>query len=114
MANVEKLEAVLDYIRTHPEEHNQSTWAEKTACGTTLCFAGTAAALAGHQFVWDEFSNDAYLCRAQSGKVEYVAAVAVRELDLTDAQADALFIHSSTFDEVERTVKDIINEQTAG
>jgi hypothetical protein len=109
MANVEKLEAVLDYIRTHPEEHDQIQWAEKgDTCGTTLCFAGTAAVLAGYQMVW-QADDTAYTC-SNGIETEYVSTIAMRELGLTEAQTDSLFIRSVTFDDVERTVKDIINE----
>lgn len=38
---------VLDYIEAHPEEHDQMTWGKQTACGTSMCIAGTAAFLAG-------------------------------------------------------------------
>lgn len=111
MANVEKLEAVLDYIRTHPEEHDQTTWAERGgACGTTLCFAGTAVALAGYQMVW-ELDDTAYIC-SNGSELDAVATIAMRELGLTEDQTDSLFIRSVTFDDVERTVKDIINEHT--
>jgi hypothetical protein len=114
VANVEKLEAVMDYIRNHPEEHNQSSWAERGSCGTTLCFAGTTVALAGYAIMWDALTNDAHLCRAPKNafRNEYISEVAANELELSDAQARSLFLNALTFDDVERTVKDIINEQT--
>lgn len=36
---------VLDYIAAHPEQHDQTSFGEKTACGTTMCIAGTACFL---------------------------------------------------------------------
>lgn len=110
MANVEKLEAVLDYIRTHPEEYNQTVWADRGSCGTTLCFAGTAVVLSGYKILWDETTTDAYLC--QRGPEDgHIAEVAADELELSDVQASNLFLNAVSFDDVERTVKDIINEQ---
>ena len=114
MANVEKLEAVLDYIRQHPEEHDQGTWAETNACGTTLCFAGTAVVLAGYRVAWKEWDTEAYLCLPpgdEADEFERIDEVAKRILDLDDYQAKRLLLNSETFDDVERVVKDIINEQ---
>lgn len=131
MANVAKLEAVLDYIRAHPEEHDQYMWAQKYedfdlpgGCGTTLCFAGTAVVLNGHQIVWNDDCRIAELCTvppdfasvlydSRPGPGQgFIDEVAQRILDLDDDQARRLFINSETFDDVERVVKDIINEQT--
>jgi len=110
MANVEKLEAVLDYIRSYPEEHNQSAWAEKGACGTTLCFAGTAVVLSGYEIVWQADGHDAYMCQ-RGLETGHIAEVAADELQLSNAQAKDLFLGAFSFDDVERAVKDIINEQ---
>jgi len=112
MANVEKLEAVLDYIRTHPEEHDQSVWADRGSCGTTLCFAGTAVVLSGYEILWDETTNDAYLCQ-RGPETGHIAEVAADELELSDVQANDLFLSADTFDDVERTVKDIINDEAS-
>lgn len=127
MANIEKLEAVLDYIRTHPEEHDQGTWAAKTDCGTAMCFAGTAVMLAGYEFVWDcgiDGTFSAHLCRVPPGhpdelcrwgqdELAEIPKVAQRELGLTNDQKNWLFFHSDTLDDLEAAVKDITNEQGA-
>lgn len=38
--NTQKLTDTLEYVREHPEEHNQGSWGKRTDCGTTFCIAG--------------------------------------------------------------------------
>lgn len=38
--NADRLHAVLDHIKAHPEQHLQETWGRRTECGTVACFAG--------------------------------------------------------------------------
>lgn len=45
MLNKDLLERTMSYIEAHPEEHDQTRWAN--ACGTAFCFAGHAAILSG-------------------------------------------------------------------
>lgn len=133
MANVDRLEETLDHIRMNREEHDQCFWATKSeGCGTTMCFAGTTVALAGYELDWCEragrvghagrskvVGSFAEHCIVPEGhycgslakpRVEWVAAY---ELGLTDVQAEDLFYGAKTFDDVERTVKDIINAEQA-
>lgn len=126
MANVEKLEATLDHIRMNREQHDQRAWAMKTECGTAMCFAGWTVALEGYEFAWkgepamDFYGNaisDDYATRcmkpgvaSSESRVEWAAAN-ILELDVP--QARELFYHSATFDDVEQTVKDIINAEQA-
>lgn len=128
MANVAKLEETLDYIRMNREQHNQRGWALKTECGTTMCFAGWAVVLAGYEFIWS--GTPAIFSEPGATPVEVaeehaercivpgvdspirVYPLALLLLDLDTNQADALFFQAKTFDDVERTVKDLINEQS--
>lgn len=125
MANIEKLEATLDHIKMNRDQHDQRAWAMKTECGTAMCFAGWTVALEGYKFAWkgtpaqDFYGNaisddSATRCMkpgvAFSERVE-LAAADILELNVT--QARELFYRSQTFDEVERTVKDIINAEQA-
>lgn len=136
MANIEKLEATLDHIRMNREQHDQIYWAMKTECGTTMCFAGTAVALAGYELSWIGMeshvgADSIYLTRASTlrrrfratdsaefcvapelGRIE-VAVAAEVILELTERQSLALFHEAKTFDDVENTVKDIINAEQA-
>lgn len=52
--NLPLIRKVLDHIEAHPETHDQDTWGQRTECGTTLCFAARALALAGGVFEWYE------------------------------------------------------------
>jgi hypothetical protein len=121
MANAAKLEAVLDHIRMNPKEHDQSQWAEKTPCGTTMCFAGHTVVREGYRLEWrmtppreGTNPNTAAYCKEPDGRFELISVAATKILDLTYSQATALFSVAKTFDDVEKTVKDIINNnQTA-
>lgn len=49
---------VLEHIEAHPEEHFQGFWGKQivdseTACRTTMCIAGWAAALSGCELEWE-------------------------------------------------------------
>lgn len=131
MANVEKLEQVLDYIKTHPGKHDQANWAVKGACGTTLCFAGTAVMLAGYEMYWAGRGilswdcGSTSLCKVPEGHplsvrmpkdldaarplVAGIPSVAQRELELTDDEREALFIDAANLDHLEAMVKNIAN-----
>lgn len=52
MANNARLEETMAHIEAHPEGHDQATWGRRTLCGTKMCFAGTAAVLAGGTLIW--------------------------------------------------------------
>ncbi len=53
MTNVDLLGKTLAYVEAHPDEWHQQSW----RCGTSMCFAGHAVALAGIPFA-DPDSND--------------------------------------------------------
>lgn len=50
----ELIKRLADYIEAHPEEHDQSVWGYRNACGTTACAAGHTVILAGHTPKWDD------------------------------------------------------------
>lgn len=137
MANVEKLEAVLDHIRDHREQHNQAEWGTKGSCGTTFCFAGTTVVLAGYQLEWIDakdlptqtllsdipgaravathcFLPKDHPCapsqpNVRGGYVQEIERVAAYELGLTPDERHMLFRQAVTFEDVERVVKEIVN-----
>lgn len=121
MANVEKLEELMDHLRMHPEEHDQDCWAyiydeeehSLTGCGTTLCAAGHRVVLSGCQILWQTDSSFAYRCRTPDGLVTTIQEAARTILELTHAQAHIMFHIAQTLDDVEQAVKDIINKQQA-
>lgn len=129
MANVEKLEAVMDHIRMNREQHDQERWAVKTSCGTTMCFAGWTVVLEeGYELKWHDMRTDLAL-QYSPGLIAYadycdgpatsgitaapVQMVAEIVLGLTRKQGHSLFHLAKTFDDVEQTVKDIINAEQA-
>jgi hypothetical protein len=58
--NVDLMIDVRNYLKEHPEEHNQSHWYKETYCGTRMCIAGTAVFLAeGHEVAkWRAVTSD--------------------------------------------------------
>lgn len=52
MANLERLKELREAVLNHPDKWNQTDWVKQTACGTTMCFAGFCAELAGREFSW--------------------------------------------------------------
>lgn len=40
--NIPYARKVLEHLQAHPEEHAQSLWGYRSACGTKACIAGTA------------------------------------------------------------------------
>lgn len=115
MANVAKLEEVLDYIRTHPDEHNQDTWGVKTDCGTTMCFAGTAVHLSSeYTLTWRDGSHigkgwEFVRGALKGGLVFSISDTAAEILGLTDEERCALFYTADNLDDLEVMVKNIAN-----
>jgi hypothetical protein len=94
MANIERIEQVLSQITE--ENLGMGDWARKASCGTTMCFAGHAAVLAGESIDWrlsefpDDHGGDQYwAARVQSGR--FIDEVAEEWLELTPWQAHQIF-----------------------
>lgn len=51
--NFKLLDQTTNWLRKHPEQHDQLTWGKKTACGTTCCIAGTVVVRAGYELKWE-------------------------------------------------------------
>lgn len=103
--NVELIEKTMQYIIDHPKEWNQDWFVEPadTACGTTMCFAGTALALSGYI----NNKNNFYL---PNGAPILSSTTAMFILGLTSTQASALFWnYTKDVDELHNTVKQVIN-----
>lgn len=94
MANVERLKEVREYIREHPEQHEQRFWAQKKGCGTALCLAGTAALLAGQEFEWSADRAMDIGGKTVTGFLKDGGAISIFAqdwLELTPAQVEYLF-----------------------
>lgn len=94
--NIPLLRKTIEYIEEHPDEWAQDTWASKTNCGTTMCFAGTAAFLAGATWLWGEGVDDyeSVGCIAPDGTRHTIENYATEELGLSVRQADYIFYSS--------------------
>ncbi len=108
------LEDVMTYIKDHPEEHDQASFARPdldNECGTTCCFAGHALLLSG-KYALSNGSVEAFFvdketgCRVRDGRIP---AHATRLLGITDQQSYELFYSAATLDDVELVVKAIQN-----
>lgn len=106
------LEGALIHIKEHPEEWNQGYWGLTTMCGTTFCLAGHVAILAGAEAPKNISTLDfwkvnpdgsLYLCGPDdwSSEAMHVSLYAREALGLTQEQAEALFNHSRTLEQLD-------------
>lgn len=112
MANAPLLKLTMDYINLFPEKHDQGDWVDP--CDSTMCFAGHAAILAGATFkkkIWDdeyEWMVDPETgkhARFGNDKREYIQYFAQRKLGLTTDEADYLFHHHRTREDLKKAVE---------
>lgn len=107
--NTELLEKVMQYILDHPEEHDQSQW----FCGTTACFAGHTALLSGYRLPHPLGQNEAIAVVVdKDGKRHYVDDLAIELLGLTCDQGNLLFGASNNLEQLQLTVRGLINGQS--
>lgn len=119
--NRDLLIRVRDYIKDHPDEHDQNDWGKyhqqqlaEFGCRTTYCIAGhVCVTLSGDIPVWGgaEFNSEEPIymnqVRALDGTKHWVPDRALELLGLTDGEADDLFFCSD--DSVLRVIDDILN-----
>jgi hypothetical protein len=103
--NLDLLDAVVEHIDTHPEEHDQSDW----ICGTTACVAGRVALFSGWRPVFNPPCGLAFCdCHTHTGLVEKdgqrrrVSGVAQDLLGIDDDTADDLFFGGNDVDDIHR------------
>lgn len=125
--------AVMDFIETNPEKHDQGNWfftewmetreeiekahadaRENNWCGTTACFAGWTSLLAGDRMLsWEERRNatdrffSTEIRSADTGRVRSVRERARDLLGLTESQADLLFDGGNSRNELKRLITNI-------
>lgn len=111
--NTDLLRRTLTHIETHPDTWDQRAW----RCGTTMCFAGHAATLAGGQ--WADGPYAAYLHAEQDDPADrvilhgglrliYAQDRAQHVLGLDDVQAAALFASDNTLDALQAIVSRLL------
>lgn len=128
MVNKELLKLTLDTIQAKPSEYYQGTWVsttESNVCGTTMCFAGHAAVLAGAEipnpkkhYVADwyvgkdgQYMNWREAEAANFGDYQSVAVFARNALGLSYEDSDYIFDGDRTEDEIVAAVDDLINDR---
>lgn len=85
---------VLEHVTAHPEEHDQSVWAQQTPCGTAMCVAGHTATMCGWDIdrsFWSPMTGFSQVRRAGCAERRHVSDVAAEALGLTADEADVLF-----------------------
>lgn len=115
------LHKVLDHIRAHPEEHDQSHWARQViepasgVCGTKFCFAGHAAMLTlqpGERVSWNRShsgeTSGHYIVDANGRRVDPISDRARRELGVTANESAWLFHAANTLDELTNMVQALV------
>src|SRR6478609_8447532 len=92
---------------------NQKTWVEINDCGTAFCYAGHLLHSQGWEAVrlFDQPSYGTFGL-FKDGEIltwTQIGARAAAELDLTDAEADALFAEENTLEELKELVDQIVD-----
>lgn len=100
--NIEMTRRVLEYIKDHPEEHNQEHWvyledADADGCGTTRCMAGMAVHLAGREPLGRRALNSTWI------------ALGAEILGLSLDDADFMFISCNDLVELYRVANMLSN-----
>src|SRR5487761_14958 len=103
-----RIQADLDHITTHPEEHDQSIWARKTGCGTACCMAGTAVIRAGIKLRW----NGIEASYTEHGVP--ISTAAANLYGLSDEQATQLFGGGNTLSDLWRIAGEITHGLITG
>ncbi len=124
----ELLDGILEYIKEHPKQWNQTDWykvvntitgdetyisetttvKELNSCGTAMCFAGHVALAAGFPnppVVQKDDDEDTWHRKVidEKGEVDYefVSSFAARRLGISFSQADALFAGDNNLEDLE-------------
>ncbi len=123
MPNAARAYKVLDHIHAHPGSHDQGQFLEiaglsirydedapyldagevATSCGTTACFAGWSALLAGHRL--NRYAT------AENGR--HAQAIAMRWLEIDDEQAELLFFEAQDMETLVATIHDVFGPRPA-
>lgn len=106
MADNEKLDKALAWVKANPKSWNQEVWAEETECGTRCCFAGAALLTNGYRFVFEGPYGPRF-AGAMSPSGERIMSIqeeAQKILELNPQQANRLFDGLNDLDELTEAV----------
>lgn len=96
----EVVDRAIDFIVANPERHFQGSWATKSACGTTMCVAGTIVWQAGYEMLYyssiDANDSCAYAqyCVDSDGHTFDIEELATRLAELPEDVSRRLFYNS--------------------
>ncbi len=125
--NVELLDEVIEYVKEHPEEWNQDSWAIGTgadakvvdgklipgsSCGTTFCIAGTVAHLdPDANIMWQRHATGEIFANfvTVGGKEELISVYAQHKLGLSSGERDSLFYCGTDLENLYHIRDDIVN-----
>jgi hypothetical protein len=122
--NVELLETTMQFIKDHPERHDQGTYLARNAanpddCGTANCFAGWALTLSMAQSESEKLADLTYRYWHQDAErrpevdahsgLNDVGLEAADRLGLTYPEASKMFGASVSLPVLELMVKDLTN-----
>lgn len=96
MPDIELMERTLQYIKDHPEKHDQWLYVGGDDCESAMCFAGWAVFLSG-RVTFQQWRN--------SNWVDTAAEV----LGISHEEALVLFQPHNTLNQLEHMVKDVAN-----
>lgn len=99
------MRAVLDKIETVGDDYDQTKW----RCGTSRCFAGWAAELAGIAWKQPDFNEDGEpeyrgIVVLEDGTEMHVADWAANELGITGEEEQFIFAASLTVDQIRENI----------
>lgn len=99
------MDKILDQITQHPETHNQGSFANRDACGTTYCVAGWACVLSGVELGFQTFETYEYADSTVDG--ESIVDKAEQLLGISPTESYRLFIGAQTMRGIKSAVKRI-------
>lgn len=109
--NIPLFRKTLEYVEGNPHEWDQDVWASVTPCGTTRCFAGTAAWLAGATMKLDRHGS-AESCIRPDGLESGIDSYAMEQLGLSNSQAEWIFYSDAQNpEELRELVEDVIGQK---
>lgn len=90
------LQAELEFVTAHPEQHDQTTWARRTDCGTACCLAGWTVIHAGFDLAWVRSSDEGVVALWLATHDITIREQAIILLGLSDDDAHRLFNQDNT------------------
>jgi hypothetical protein len=121
-ANKRRILNILNYIKEHPNEWNQTLWVDDQPCRTRFCFAGFAIQRSKkYKFIrlsTGDFSSDVMRVGEKDrpgnelGKDWWRPAQIGQEiLGLNEQEADNLFSGGNKLDDLETVIDDILDSK---